>query len=774
MDALSVSIDTAQTRILHDRVSTLVTGEDWSRRFASNVYVEPVTKAAMLTPLPLTPEWTTTGSGDYRRYGLSDYTLTAANWRDDPNTGTLTSPIDHYITGVSATGDNSEVVVTRTAQPRNGAMYLSWFGANAGTDDMVAIECGWGTYGDCALSLRFYAGGKVDVYRYNVYADTYTIQASQQGTNPQAVPNQFVSVLLMPFRRRELLIVSNKGGGAVHLLDDLDPNDADPEVTPSLPFWWKVPSGLAKVSCAPCKFKTSGYVCGTKSYFASAPQSSQTFEGTAFRDDNGGGAVASLCQPDDPTSSWAPNGTDSITRVKVALTGNGVRTPNVYAATCAFKTSTAQTPDTPTPLDAYLTKASLEVPDNASDLRWSIELKAPDAVDAAGAANIRTGSNRPIGFSLGPIAITKGVTESPRLVERVDDTSSRVSIEVRDKWKLCERYLFTDPTPLDGLNIIDAFRLVLNAAGIPNALLDLEATPFTLPSADTPSKGQDDFAVLIRAGDTAADWLNRLHEDYCATWMMGWTPTASGWKFRLVSPANLPTTSALTLYATVGDAIAAGAANPNLSDHTRHTYRSYDQHTLEPEANDVWVIGRDPRTGKPIVGHKADAASQDPTVAVASRPANWLGEVRKYGLYDACISSEDAVGRCVQVLYDRLTPRRTVAEFTSDFLIKPDGTPLWRGDVVTLDGKGDYRIKSLSAEFVREPDNSPTSTYWRPTKYVAELIADASQGMTNLHGFTLAQVVASHDLKSMSKSVIRSDDVSRGLVKQKPLMASVY
>lgn len=768
MNALSVIVDSSQTRILKDRLSTLVTGDDWSQRFGENVWIEPVTRSCLLLPLPYATEWATTGIGDYKRYTVADYTLTSSKWIDDALTGTSSAPIDNYIKGIAADGDNSEVVTTKAKQPRNGAMYLSWYGANAGSDDQVQMECGWGTPETAPISLRFYSGGKVDVYRFDEYQATYTINGAQQDQNPQQTANQFVSVTLHPFRRRELLIVSNRGGGAVHLFDDIDANDPDPEITPNMSFWWKVPSGLAKVSCAPCKFRSSGYICGTKSFFAAPPSASASLQTFTYSDANGGGTVASLCQPDDPTSTWTANDSDTITRVKIDLTGNGIRTPNLYGAICAYETITATTPYSPTILDAYLTKASLEVPDNACDLRWSIELKAPEALEAAGAIGIKTISNRPFSFTLGPITITNGVSEAPKLREGQNDGASRLSIDIRDKWKLCEHYLFTDPTPLDGLNLVDAFMLILNTAGIPSSLIELEPTTFTLPKSDAPSS-DDGFAVLIKPGDTAADWLNRLHENYIATWFMGWVPTPYGWHFRLVSPETLGTTSIYTLYETVQDAIDASAALPDFSDHVQHTYRSYDQQTLEPECNDVWVIGRDLRTGKPLIGHKADTASQDPTIAVSLRPDNWLGEVRKYGLYDGSICSEDAVNQAVDILFNRLTIPRLIAEFTSDFLIKADGTPVWRGDVITLDGRGDYRIRSISTEFVREPDNSPVSAFWRPTKYTAELLNETPQGLHSLYGLSLTQILASHDLRKLTRSVVRSDDISRGLVKAKPL-----
>ena len=759
MDALSVTVNTAQTRVKRDRLATLVSGEDWRYANSSNVYIEPLELTAMLMPQPFTTDWYTSGS----RYGIADYTYatgSSSNWVQDANT-----PTDIYIKGIASSGDNSELITTKAVQPNNGSMWLSWFGANAGADDMIQIECGWATPATAPISLRFYAGGKVDVYRNQLYQDTYNINGPQQTQAPQQTASTYVSVCIMPFRGREILVISNRGGAFIHRFDDIA-SAANPTITPAAPFWWTVPTGAAKVACAPCLFATSGYICGATSYFVKPPEVGTTATPITYQAYNGGSVTAHLTSATDPTTAFVPDGTTTTALVRVDLSGNGVTTPNLYGAHVYFDPITAQTPSTPVVLDQWLTKAKLAVPDNATELKWEFEFKSPAAI-AAAVPSFSVVSNRPYRIQIGALTAF-GVSEPAKRTLGVDDTSSRVSVEVRDKWKLCEQYLFSDPTPLDGLALSAAFRLILSSVGISE--VDIEESGFTLPSSDTPSK--NDFAVLIKAGDSAADWLTRLHENYCSTWFMGFCPATNGWTFRVVSPATLGTTSVMTLYSSVADAMNSGLGI-DFTNYPQFVYRSYDEHSLEPEANAIYVTGRDQRTGYPIMAYKEDSASQDPTTAVSTQPDNWLGCVRKYGLVDSSICGQAAVTQCVNILYDRLTRRRIVAEFTSDFLIKPNGLPVWRGDVITLEGLGDYRVKSFSCDYETEPDNSSQSWFWRPTKYVVEKVSAGVSGLTSLYGYSLAQVVGSHKLRSRSKRIIRQDRLSQQLPNYKPLQVFV-
>jgi len=744
-------------------MATTLSGEDWSKRFRDG-YIEPINGVGMLTPYPLTPEWSTTYSGNYSRYKLANYAgIDTVKWIPVKNN----SEDDGFIKWIGTT--DAPTVTTQVSQPRNGAMWLGWYGANSDAQDFVQMECGYGggDHSTDPLSFRFYASGKCEVWRNGTLEATYDYTGSGADADgfPSATAHQYVYVLIMPYRTREVLVISNRGGGFSHVYEDIEPDATDAEITPAHPFWWRVPKGLAQAACAQCKFKTSGALYGIKTFWPKPPASGLPLSNHVYGETHGGSGLVALCEADDPNTNWNPDGSSTVCRVKIALNGNGVRTPNIYGATAWFETRTAQTVAANRILDEYVVKASIEVSDSPSDVRVNFEIREPELVSNTIAPRILSVSNRAFALKLGSVSVLTGATEPAKYNEALLDMGRRLSIDVRDKWKALEHYLFSDPTPLDGVNLIEAIRFILRTAGIPIEQMDLEDIDFDLPTAEGITKG--DFACQIEAGDSAADWLNRLHENYCANWFMGFVPTPAGTKFRLWSPEKLGSTSVFTLYDNTDDAYLAGAT---LLDRHAYTYRDYNDTQLEPEANSVWVMGRDPRTGKPILAFREDAVSQDPTIDPADAPDNWLGEPRKYGLIDSSISSYEALGRAVDILYKRLTPTRYIAEFTTEFMVRENGVPVWRGDVITLDGHGDYRIKSFSTEVKKDYDNG-SGWYWRPTKYVAELIGDPSAGLSHHGGFSLPQLIAMYEAKAISKTTVRKDLKSQGLKGLKVLKA---
>jgi len=717
--ALKVTLDTAQSRIKRDRIATLISAKDWGQRFISNAYIDPITNTAMLCPAPRLPNWSTTGTGIYTRFKKSDYTLTGSKWAEANHLFNG----DTYLTSVDPSGNPGEAVKTSANMPRNGGMYLQWYAANGSSDDWVQMECGWSSTPSnptsSPISLRFYASGNVEVWENGVYQAEYKL--SGNGEVPQQTASTFTDVCIIPFRKRELLVFSNRGGGFSHVIESIADTDDDPTIIPGLPFWWSVPQGYVYVQAAKIQYPTSGYVTGVKSWLQNPPQSGEVVQTFVYGDANGGSAVATLVDSENPGSAFVQNGSNTECRVKVALTGNGTISPNIYGAHAFYKPLTANTNGTQTvELLDYITKATLEVPDSPNNITFTCELKKPQEVNDLGGIDrlLREVCNRPITVKIGSQKILDGQTEAPKFHKRFDDTLDRLTLECRDRWKTFEHYAFTDPLPLDGINLTEAFRLILNTAGIDNSFLDLDTIAFDLPSVQSPKEGE--FSVLVEVGDTAAEWITRLKDSYYATLFIGWVPRADGIKFVVKKPESLPQSVLVTLYDNIQDAkdyLTSQGADTKLFPRYRIT--GYQEHYLEPEANDIWVTGRDIRTSRPIQCHKADTNSQDPTLAPDSRPENWLGEIRKYGYYEPAITTQAALEQATSTLFDRLTKARKIVEFDCDMLFKPDNSPIWRGDLVYINGYGNFRITSLSVDFKREP-NAENDWYSRHTKYTAE------------------------------------------------------
>ncbi|MBX4216101.1 hypothetical protein KW797_04090 [Candidatus Parcubacteria bacterium] len=152
----------------------------------------------------------------------------------------------------------------------------------------------------------------------------------------------------------------------------------------------------------------------------------------------------------------------------------------------------------------------------------------------------------------------------------------------------------------------------------------------------------------------------------------------------------------------------------------------------EPQATEVFVTGLDRRLLRPLQAVKRDVDRQDPLIAVESRPDGWIGESREYGWVDGTLTTQDAVNRACDLLFERMHVPRFFCQWEGNLLIHSDtGIPLWPGDVVSLKkGPGedpevfDVRIISLSCEFELEPWENLSQQLVRPTTYVAEKLTE--------------------------------------------------
>jgi hypothetical protein len=208
-------------------------------------------------------------------------------------------------------------------------------------------------------------------------------------------------------------------------------------------------------------------------------------------------------------------------------------------------------------------------------------------------------------------------------------------------------------------------------------------------------------------GDTVASFLDRIKQEYYATWITGWMPTATGYLYQWLDVNAASTASTMTLYQSISTATTAGVAEELRPQRVIRSLNSYNE---EAECTQVTVIGQDPNTGKFIPYTQIDSAAEIAATAPASRPRNWRGRPVCYQYRDPALNSLDAVTAACLMLYTRLTTGRTMIEFDATFLVyNVSNRPVWLGDVIKLmdtDGVGvlgNYRIIAIpSIEFVQE------------------------------------------------------------------------
>ncbi len=778
-------------------MSVLVSGRDWAPTYAQDVWVDPITNTCMLQPTCFTPAWATSNSGATAKLALSDFTLTpSSNWgTHNPDTG---GPFFQYL---GPSGNTGGLKGSTTAlMPANQPMVIEWFSQPTTNAPYAVFECGWSSTGDgtVGVSLRFYADGRAEVWKSNLMVGSYSIGGNQPdyfnafhpvatqlggGATPQSPRVGYLQTVLIPCRDRELLVVSSMGGGFAHIFEDLAEGVAGLTITDHAPFWFNIPAPTqATVRIATLQYRATGTIYGVPSSWRNAPPlnlSQDPVHGIdaqieVFHSLTTAGAFsAHVMNPGNPPTANTPPLLP--VQLQIQLSGGPSVTPFVYGARAYYDAiSVATTSDLGEPLELlpYTTRFHLDVSDTVGGTRASITLMQPSAIAAAGGVGILTQCHRPIQVSDEYGMILDGICEPPHWADAYGfdsagtDRNQEIEIEARDAWKLAEEMFFSDPIPLDGLSLADAYLLVATAIGIPASQVYVSpaAASFTLSNAGSASGGT--WNVLIDVGDRGSEWLDRLHQTYAATWFHGFRPHPSSPTsppiLCLIDPADttagyaLPSAASVTLYRSIGEALASGNPAIHPSNAYRFVYRAFRMQILEPETNDIWVVGCDPRTQKPIVVHKqtsAMAADADPTVLPSSRSANWLGFLRKYGWVDPTLTTADACEYVANLLAGRLPFAREIVEFESEYL-----PGVWRGDLVTLDRGASHspvtvRVKTFAGSFEHLGtfgSSSSPDAVWRPCRFIGESTPIVAP--LDVHGTSLRAIATNwHNLKALSK-----------------------
>jgi|GEM_PF-1717795 len=796
---LSLLLDPAQTRLSADGMSVSISGRDWAPNNSQDVWIDPITNTGMLRPACFYPAWNSSTSGIYAKYGLSDFTLTdSSHWMShQPDQG------GSFMQYMGPSGNTSGLHGMGPSQTANQPMVVEWFSQPSTNSPYGVFECGWSSTGDgtSGVSLRFYADGRAEVWKTSQLLGVYSLGGNQPdyfnshwsaatqfmgGATPQAPKVGYIQTVLIPCRDRELLVVSSLGGGFCHIFEDLAEAVAGLTITDAAPFWFNIPAPtLALVRIARLQFATAGWLAGVSTTWRMAPPLNTMQDPThginaqisVFRDLTGNGSVtAAVMNPGNPPSTNTPPLLP--VQIQLNLSGGPSVTPFIYGARAWYEPKTASTtPPAGGPLELlpYISRFQLDVADTIGGARATVQLMRPGAIVSAGGVAIDSQCHRPLQVSDETGMILDGVTEPPHwrdgsgLDSSSTDRNREVQIEIRDRWKLAEETLYSDPIPLDGMTLADAYNRVARSVGFPSGGVYVSPAAASVVIGTAGSASGGDWNVQIQVGDKAAEWLDRLHQTYAATWFHGFRPHPTDPTqppvLCLIDPADttsgyaLPSSAELTLYATKAAAISAGVST---STAYQRVYRSLRTQIQEPEANDVWVTGCDPRTQKPILVHKQTSAMMsdaDPSVAPGSRSSNWLGSLRKYGWIDPTLRTQAACQLVAGLLAERLSVARELVEFECEYL-----SGVWRGDLVALDRGSDgepltVRIKAFSGSFQTLgsfPGSSSPDAVWRPFRYVGEVTPIVAP--LDVHGTSIWNIgVNWHNLRAQSKQRVFED-----------------
>lgn len=748
--ALTAHFDHAQPRFSRDRIGIALTGKALGNRdYLNGCIFEPVTNSLILKPKCYEDTWDTSNSGAYAKLALSDFgSPTGFKEADRSGTG-----VKKYITH----GDINKDLITSGTYAKNTGFVVSFLNYSNGSTGGILLECGWSTVADVSddVAFRLYANGIGEIWKGGVKVADGRVAAS--GGSKQ---NETLTLVLMPCRKKELLVWAVDGSttlersrfsshGMRAVFDDIDDDDADPEITPASNFWVRQPNVSMCIMVAPLKFATSGTAASELFTLAEAPDLADVYEtfdnaswagGAAqdyriygdqsYRTGNTDAASASLVESDGSTA-FTPDGTMREVRIKTSLSGDGNSSPTIYGAELGFANLGADTDDSEV-FDAtdYLVEWNLEVPDGKNGATVTAHFVRDDVL-YAGVAGIEVQSNRPLRFDMGTTVIMDGRTGPPSFSRLLDEQAQDIKFQVYDQIQALKRYKIRDLKPFDGMTVSHAsndcvIRFLLNLIKFPSARINLETASVSV-GEKAPSFCEQ-WAEFADVGATALEVLDRFMEDYLGGWFYAFVPTAAGIDFVTKSPATLAAQSPVfKLYWSTADAVADGVAS---GDAWKHVMWTHDRSIIEAEGNEVIVSGIDNRTDTAISARKRDASAQDPTLAPSARPNNWAGEPVRIGMISGGINTLAVASSGASLLFDRGSAQRVLDEVSCEMMIRDsDGLPVWRGDKITLDGFGDVIVQSFSASSTKEP-NGADEWQRRPASYVSSNIMGSTGGVS--------------------------------------------
>lgn len=752
-----VLIDVPEPRPLKGRLAVGSDGSTWDFRpgtTSSDVWIDPCTSTVMLAPLPVTNAWGSTFTGNYARHSYADYTGTEiTRWSGFCVNNNVNDTALRMIVNSTASIDLT------TSLPANCPM---WFRYNknkdqeSGDDIILSARYNYGGAGaapnNFSVEVKFRANGSISVFKNGTLEATY----DRSGSNFSSAraytstfnPNQkWVNVMLIPFRTRELLCWTDNGTCFSHTFEGLTyPNDttANP-ITPAGTFSFVAPSGKLSLQSARCYFKTSGYIMGSAKSFRYAPTagewSSPTYQ--TFSDNFGAGATNPTLTTTvvDATSPWnvfAGNGVKTDVRIKVAWSGSsGGTNAGVYCADAWVDQTPSATYDGTIDITTAVESLSLST---GEDGRTSLDMtcRVKSLIDLSVPKISQTG-DRPVAIQISSpktgaawVDLFRGTLGPPEITyEPGGDayTYGVMSFNGVDRFGDFDVTMFPESVPNDGMTINSFFTNIMPVSGYSAStyLYSNYSSTFTIPISSDISRGN--YSMVPKRGDYVGGYINAFKDEYFATYYVGWRPTAfttptGGYKFQVSDPASIGNTSCMTLYQRMEDADAWGGYPYYLA--SQKTIRNLKRFYESPEANQVTVVGQDPKTNRLLAYSYIDLASQIPDTAPASRPDNWRGRPIQYILMSEQLTSQAAVNQAAQLIYNRIGTGRYLVEWESDLLTYYSPAPI----KATMYPTGSAQIISGSTT-INCKNYYPNQTRIILTSTVGNLIAGTTYYVTN-------------------------------------------
>jgi hypothetical protein len=481
---------------------------------------------------------------------------------------------------------------------------------------------------------------------------------------------------LIPYRDRELLVLTSRGGGFSHYFAE-----GFAEV-PAGKFGFLVPEGSTSVQLAPLRFRNEGFLISHPRVLPRVPLESREFVSQIWSDGDGD-VVVKLLKADSLEEFVADGEADQV-RLKLEMNSDGNGSPFVHAVRASFTEEIVMTAASPLSVGGQLREVRLEVDERGCRLRAAL-CELPEGL----------GLHAPLRLEVDSVVWFEGLVES-----LVFEDGQWVASAV-DRSLLASETVLLDAVPLDGVLLSEAIQELLGRAGIPLEDIEIGGEPVQLPFGSRIALGE--FLAGIDAGATVLPSMNALLERFAPRWWHGWRPAALGWKWYFGEPVS-PEEPYVRLFEESGEEAAAyrtEAFGEDPPETVKSLVWSLERSETPAGANEVWVMGRE-ELGAAV---RQRPELMDASLLPAERGAGWAGYPKSLVVQHEGLTETEELSRFAEAMSGREgAPRKRTTVKCWPQQHPDSGLPLWRGDVVQLPDSTVLRVVNLTLRFRFEAD----------------------------------------------------------------------
>jgi hypothetical protein len=253
---------------------------------------------------------------------------------------------------------------------------------------------------------------------------------------------------------------------------------------------------------------------------------------------------------------------------------------------------------------------------------------------------------------------------------------------IDDKQRLNSSYFNVAPN-FDSQNlptIIDQAILMAgqgqNNVNVQNLAVSGSIFQYNVPLNRNNSQGQYNF--VLNLGDTSGGFIEKIRGDFAQNFTF---LNRGDWSINKISQDGFnfsnnflmqdldqvaPTSPPVILYLNEETALANGGIP--IYENYKRTIKNLQRTYETPEANRIIITGLDKTDGARIEFLKDDFESQNPLLAPALRPDNWLGDVYPFVMINDKLNSYSDVQQTGNQFFAKLSPGRELISFETDFL----------------------------------------------------------------------------------------------------------